>query len=275
MTSHIQIPRPLSSVLLRGLWIALAILWLDRGSQGAETFSESFLNKRHNQVMLSVMGDVRFIEPTDGGLHIHVTPPATENTGFKYTPQLIGDFVITVKASLLEVPKPLPGHGTGIAISIEDGHTHGASIQRVVFSDNRQSLVSHHFTINAGQHDHKSKETSFASKDVILQIERKGSRLIYRAADKGSELKEIDRADFTANPIPITLVYAQTGGAANEVQASIESLEITADELLRPGQRSKIAESKKIPILLVVALGIAAVATGAFLLRRKLPKADE
>jgi hypothetical protein len=264
-----------SAVLVRVVWITLAALWLARGSLGAETFSESFLNKRHNQAMLSVIGDGRFIEPTDDGLEIHVQPPATENAGFKFVPQLIGDFVVTVKASLLDVPKPLPGHGTGIAISLEDGQTYGASIQRVVFSDNRQSLVSHHFTIDAGHYDHKSKETSFAPNNVTLQIERKGSRLIYRAAEKGGELQEIDQADFTANPIPITLVYAQTGGGPNEVRARIESFEITADELLRPGQRSKIADSKKVLILLVVALGIAAVATGAFLLRRKRPKPKE
>lgn len=223
---------------------------------------------------MSVVGDGRFIEPGNDGLQIHVRPPAADNTGIRYAPHLTGDFTVTVKASLVDVPKPLSGYGTGLAILIEDGISYGASLQRVVFPDNRQSLVSHHYTVTAGQYDHKAKETRFAPADIVLQIERKGSTLIYRAAGKEStNLQEIDRVTFTDGPISVTQVYAQTGGAANEVSVRIESIEITAEELLRPGQRSKIADSGRGPVLVAVLLGIGVLLTGVFLLRRRLPEA--
>lgn len=245
-------------------------------TSGADTVSESFLNKRHNQAIMSVVGDGRFIKPTNEGLQIRVQPPGVDNTGIRYAPQLIGDFTVTVKASIVDVPKPSSGYGTGVAILIEDGLSYGASLQRVVFPDNRQSLVSHHYAVSAGQYDHQAKETRFGSTDVTLQIERKGATLIYRAAEKGgSNLQEIDRVKFTAAPILVTQVYAQTGGAANEVQARIESIDITAEELLRPGLRSKVADSKQGPVLLGVLLGVGILSTAIILLRRKRPKADQ
>lgn len=240
---------------------------------GADTVSESFLQKHHNQAIMSVVGESKFIEPTDEGLQIRIKPPGIDNTGIRYAPQLIGDFTITVKASLVDVRKPSSGYGTGIAILIEDGLSYGASLQRVVFSDSRQSLVSHHYTVDAGKYDHHAKPRKFEPTDVILQMERKGATLIYRAAGKGSsELQEIDRVKFTDRPIPVTQVYAQTGGAANEVCVRLESIEITADELLRPGQRSKTADSKRGPILVLVLLGAGVLLTGIILLRRRRPE---
>ncbi|MEI7699381.1 MAG: hypothetical protein WCK86_06280 [Planctomycetia bacterium] len=240
---------------------------------GADTVSESFLHRHHNQAIMSVVGESKFIEPTDAGLQIRIKPPGVDNTGIRYAPQLIGDFTITVRASLVNVRKPSSGYGTGIAILIEDGLSYGASLQRVVFPDHRQCLVSHHYTVDAGKYDHQAKEKKFGSTDVILQIERKGANLIYRAAEKGSsELQELDRVKFTDRPIPVTQVYAQTGGAANEVCVRIESIEIIAEELLRPGQRSKTADSKKGPVLILVLLGAGILFTGITLLRRRRPE---
>lgn len=241
---------------------------------GADTVSESFLHKHHNQAIMSVVGESKFIEPTDEGLQIRIKPPGVDNTGIRYVPQLIGDFTITVKASLVNVPKPSSGYGTGIAILIEDGLSSGASLQRVVFPDSRQSLVAHHYTVDAGKYDHQAKTRKFQPTDVVLQMERQGATLIYRAAEKdSSELQEIDRVKFTDRPISVTQVYVQTGGSANDVCVRLESIEITAEELLRPGQRSKTADSRRGPILVLVLLGAGVLLTGIILLRRRTSEA--
>jgi hypothetical protein len=253
------------------LFVALG--WGGCGSQtldAAEEFSESFLNKRHNQAIMGVVGEARFLQPQEQGLQIHIKPPATDNTGIRYAPHLIGDFKVTVRASLVNVPKPSDGYGTGFTLLLEDGQSHGASLQRVVFPGQRQSVVSHHYTVVGGEHNHKAKETPMDAMDMILQVERKGSTLIYRASAKGTEaLQEIDRVEFTSNPIVVTQVYGQPGGAANEVVVRIEGVEITAAELLRPGQKSKVADKGRYPAVIAIATAFAAVATGLFLLRRR------
>jgi len=72
----------------------------------------------------------------------------------------------------------------------------------------------------------------------------------------------------------VTQVYGQAGGAANEVLVRIESVEITAAELLRPGQKSKVADRGRYPVIVAIALAVAAVATGLFLLRRRRSEPD-
>lgn len=237
---------------------------------GKDEFRESFLNSHHNQAVMSVVGEGRFIEPTTEGLKIDIKPPASDNTGVRYAPQLIGDFVVTVNATLLDVPSPSDGYGTGVTILLEDGHSWGASLQRVVMPGNSQILIAHHYTVSNGGYAHKAKTFPFEEKDVLLQIERHGSTLIYRAA-AGSERvpKEFHRIELTAGPILVTQVYAQTGGAANDVSVRLKDLTIVADELLRPGQRSKVAAMEHLPILLGALVCIAAIATGLFLVRRR------
>jgi len=94
----------------RGVLLLLVFVgWGVCGSQmlnAAEEFSESFLGKHHNQAMMGVVGDSQFLEPQDQGLQIHIKPPATDNTGVRYAPHLIGDFTVTVRASLVNMPQP-------------------------------------------------------------------------------------------------------------------------------------------------------------------------
>lgn len=247
--------------------------WGVCGSQmldAAEEFFESFLNKHHNQAIMGVVGEARFLQPQEQGLQVHIKPPATDNTGIRYAPHLIGDFTVTVRASLVNVPKPLEGYGTGFALLLEDGQSHGASLQRVVFPGERHGVVAHHYTVIGGEYDHRAKETALDATDVILQMERKGSTLIYRASAKGTEtLQEIDRVEFTSNPIVVTQVYGQPGGAANEVVVRIEGVEIAAAELLRPGQKSKVADKGRYLVIFAIGIAAAAVTTGLFLLRRR------
>ncbi|MCA9064208.1 MAG: hypothetical protein KDA96_14155 [Planctomycetaceae bacterium] len=240
-----------------------------------DQFSESFANQHHNQAVMGIVGDRNAIVPADQGLEIHIRPPATENAGIRYSPYLVGDFVVTVNCTLLETPVPSGGHGTGIALLLEDGQSRGASLQRVIMPGGRQFLITHHYTVVDSQYDHQAKQTTFDANEVTLQIERTGESLIYRAAAQGTtDLQELDRVSFTSKPLPVAQVYGQTGGAANEVNVRIDSIKIIADELLRPGQPSRVDDGTKTTIIGGVVLCLAAVATGLFLLRQRRKSAQ-
>ena len=61
------------------------------------------------------------------------------NTSFVRVPH-------TAAVSLLEVPTPASGQGTGISILLEDEKNHGASLQRVVMPGGDHVYISHNDT---------------------------------------------------------------------------------------------------------------------------------
>ncbi|MEJ7595688.1 MAG: DUF1583 domain-containing protein [Planctomycetaceae bacterium] len=234
----------------------------------ADQFSESFTGSHYNQAAFGVVGNAKCLVPEDAGLRITISPPDTENAGLRLPQQLIGDFVITASVSLLEVPKPAGGHGTGMTILLEDGIDRGASLQRVVMTDGRQVYVTHNYVVTDGKHEHKADIKTTTATSAVLQLERKGATLIYRVSeDAGKSFVELHSVNFTLNPIPMTQIYGQTGGAANPLSVRLESLTVEADELVRPGQKSKIQDRGKLLIIIVISLAV--LTTAILLIRRR------
>ncbi len=234
----------------------------------ADEFSESFTGSHYNQAAFGVVGNGKCLVPEDAGLRITISPPDTENSGLRLPQQLIGDFVITASVSMVEVSKPTSGHGTGITILLEDGVNRGASLQRVVMTDGRQVYVTHNYVVTEGKHDHKADIKVTEATSAILQLERKGATLNYRVSeDAGKSFVELHSVNFTTNSIAVTQIYGQTGGAANPLSVRLESLTVKADELVRPGQKSKILDRGKLPVIIFISLAV--LATVILLIRRR------
>ena len=231
-------------------------------SATADQLTESFREGRYDQVGLGSVGKSGSLTPGVDGLEIKISPPDTGNAGIQMPRQLNGDFVITADVELLEVPTPKSGFGTGVAILLEDGERYGASLQRVVMPDDTEVYVAHHYVVKNGVYEHHAEIFETKAKQVQLQVERKGRELFYRAAeDGGATFRDLHSTGFTGNSIRVTQLYGQTGGAANAVSVLLKGFTIEAEELLRPGQRSKLQDQRKFLLIGAVAAAVGACAT--------------
>lgn len=238
-------------------------------ANGTETLTLSFREKQFDRMTCAVVGDSSAVHPEPEGLRITVAPPNDGNCGIRIPQQLIGDFVITATVSLLDVPTPKAGHGTGITILVEDAESCGASLQRIVTDRGAQSIICHDFTVNAGQYDHHAKPVKAPDGKVTLQLERKSDQLHYRVStDAGATFSELHSVPFSSNPIRVMQVYGQPGGHPNPLSVQLHELTVVADQWVRPGQGTPNAPSR-IGLALIAVLVVAAAVTVLVILARR------
>lgn len=235
-----------------------------------DEINESFRDSRLNQMAFGVVGDRALMTPSTDGLRIASTSESQGNTGIAIPQEIHGDFEISAEATLQDFPVPADGYGTGLAILVENAMNHGASLQLVVMPDGAKTIVAHDFEIVNGEHQHHATAFPASSAQMTLKLQRRGDTLYYStSSDNGATFTELHHADFVATPIRVAQVYGQAGGESNIYDVLLHSLLVTADELVRPGQRPKLADRSRMTslILISVLLVLGAVITAWVVIR--------
>lgn len=241
------------------------------------TIEESFLNGQLNRMQFGVVGNNSMIEPETEGLRIKAAEPTDQNVGLQIPHLVHGDFEFSLDAVLNDTTAPTDGYGTGLAMLMEDGVRFGASLQLVVLPDGKPSIVTHHFKIVAGEHQHQAKTFPAVTSHAVLRLKRTGEKLIYQVStDAGTTFRDLHQIDFSDRPLRVTQAYAQAGGASNTFDVSFRSLRLTAEELVRPGQKPKSDSSRQlITVIIIGVLGVlGTLAAGIVILRNRRPAAE-
>ncbi len=227
-----------------------------------DEINESFRDSRLNQMAFGVVGDRDLMTPSKEGLRIASTKDSRGNTGISIPQEIHGDFEIIADATLQDFSVPANGYGTGLAILVENAVNHGASLQLVVMPNGTRTIVAHDFEIVNGEHQHHATTFPASSAQVILKLQRRGNTLYYSiSTDSGATFRELHHADFVATPIRVAQVYGQSGGEANAYDILLHSLTVTADELVRPGQRPQVADRSRMTSLILISVLLALVAS--------------
>ncbi|MEQ9406217.1 MAG: hypothetical protein RIK87_00770 [Fuerstiella sp.] len=248
------------NVCWRLRWL-LAILFPLPLTAGHE-FRESFVDGQFNQMAFAVVGNGELITASVEGLRITDAKGTGENTGLLIPYEVYGDFQFTVEVRLNELPAPDSGYGTGVALLMEDGDSHGGSLQLVRLpSKPAHTLVAHHFEIVAGEHQHRAETFAFISEKAVLQLQRAGSELRYRVStDGGRTFKQYFQTAFVSDPIRVVQVYGQAGGGHYPFDVTLQSVSLTADELARSGRPAKKADRGQLSAVIATGIGVIAVA---------------
>ncbi len=243
-----------------------------------DEIQESFRDSQLNQMAFGVVGDRALMQPSADGLRIASTADSRGNTGLQIPQEIYGDFQFDAEVRLNDFPVPKDGYGTGVAILLEDAVSHGASIQLVIVPSGKRTLVAHDFVIVAGQHQHRAQTFPMPSAEVSLRLERRGSTLHYSvSADHGVTFNQLHQTKFASTPIRVAQVYGQAGGENNVYDVVLQSVNLTADELVRPGQRPKTVNNSRLTtvVTIVCLLTLIAVIMVRLVLRNRRPAFDE
>lgn len=242
------------------------------------TIEESFLNSQFNRMQFGVVGDSSLINPAADGLRIEAAKPVANNVGLRIPHVVHGDFEYSVEVDIRDAHPPTEGYGTGVALLIENAISHGASLQLVRDPQGATKIVAHHFEIVDGEHKHEAKTFSAEKNSYVLKIQREGKSLHYLTSDdRGITFTKRHTIDFVDSPIPVTQVYAQAGGAENLFDVTLRALTLTADDLVRPGQRVAKNNSSKIATIIIVSvLGLlSAVVVAVMVVRGRASGSEE
>ncbi|GAB5441929.1 MAG: hypothetical protein Fues2KO_22780 [Fuerstiella sp.] len=242
------------------------------------TIEESFLNSQFNRMQFGVVGDSTLVNPAADGLRIKATKPIAHNVGLRIPHVVHGSFEYSVEVDIRDADPPTGGYGTGVALLIENGISHGASLQLVRVPEGATTIVAHHFEIVDGEHKHEAKTFNVEKNSYVLKLQRQGKSLHYLISDdRGITFTKRHTIDFVDSPLPVTQVYAQAGGAENLFDVTLRALNLTADELVRPGQRVAKNNSSKIATIIIVSvLGLlTAVVVGVIVVRGRASGPEE
>lgn len=221
----------------------------------AEEYRADFRDGRFDKRVLKTTGPAKYLEPSDDGLHITIPDePDAENSGVQFPMHLVGDCTLQATIEIVEIPQPDSGYGTGVALLLEDGIDHGASLQRIRTTEGGEVYIAHNFVIDAqGEYQHEGQAFPAGSPHAILRMKREKKSLIYEVSeDNGKSYQELRRIDFSDRPLRAVQVYGQTGGEPNAVTVVLKDLQVSADSMVRTGQTP--TETREIVWWQVVAL---------------------
>jgi hypothetical protein len=214
-----------------------------------------FRNKCLDSDGLDVVGARDCVLPEEKGLKVTIPLGRTDaNTGVSLKKQVVGDFEITASFEVLDAPLPKTGHGVGVALFLDDGISHGASLQSVRTPGNTRVFVVHHYERSAGgEMKHASKTYPTTSESGSLRVTRRGSTLTYWVAEGDSrDFRELESVQWSTEAVKILQMYAQVGGATNAVTARFPEWDVRAESLLEPNL--VVTSSRRDPVTWLVVL---------------------
>ncbi|MGO8750793.1 MAG: DUF1583 domain-containing protein [Thermoguttaceae bacterium] len=108
-----------------------------------------------------------------------------------------------------------------------------------------KDFVTNHWLRTAdGKTHHLTKAFPTEAKSGSLLITRKGAQITFWTADAGSDhFRELESAEFTAQPVRVVRIYGQPGRAPSTVTVRFLDLVLRAESLLAPNQRTPASRS--------------------------------
>jgi hypothetical protein len=220
--------------------VVLAVLFLASAPsvEASEEFTQRFDPGRVNTRILRFIGPAKSgaITETDQGLLIRLpdkTQGATQ-AGIATRFGIQGDFEITVRYELVDVPTPEKGFGTGVVIHLarpEKSQTL-AGLGRRKRQDGSEMFNANVLVNVDGQP--KSNQTFLEARAECggLRLVRKGTMLRFLVADGNDEdFRELRQVEFDTEPVKSVLVLGDTGNSDAATSIRIKSFSIQAGTL--------------------------------------------
>lgn len=247
--------------------VLLLVLGSLAGRADGDELAQSFKDGQFDERTLRTIGPSDQIFRDPEGLRIALEREAgkSSRTGVSFPLQVVGDCALQAAIHVVALPQPAGGYGTGAALLLEDGVSHGASLQRVKMPNGKEHFVAHKFVKDAdGEYKHEARTFPTSEVEVVLRMERHGSQLAYFVSeDRGQTFRKLTQFPFTAEPLKVAQVYCQSGGEPNTVELTIQDFRVEGEAFVRPGQK---APRRNAPAQwLVVALFIAIPVVGGVL----------
>ena len=250
--------------VLRLLSLCIAPLACAAGQSDAPAIHYDFTARRFDVERLQVIGDQRFLNLYNDGLRIVLPKDAPdEKAGAASNQQLVGDWEISARYKLLDVPQPKDGYGAGAALLVEDGERYGASLQRVRTPNGDNVFIAHYYARNdQNEYDHRSESFPTDCTRGTLKLVREGDLVRYLVAENdAATVRELFSTRLTSAPIKRVEIFAQSGGAANAAAITWIDLELRAESVLEPGQSTTQQKTSLLKWIVILVL-LAAVGTG-------------
>ena len=176
------------------------------------------------------------IEP--GGLRITV-PDGSDAHYFAADARIRvkGDFRITARYVILDMPPPQGGFGPGVSLWVEDAQGERAAVERRL-----REREGHVFAGYRGRcqedgtylHSAPFHETSSEAMSGWMRLARVGKEIRYQVAGPHVQrFTQIHEEEFTEDEVARVRVVVQTGGSPTAVDAVCSYLDVQAEELVK------------------------------------------
>ena len=148
-----------------------------------------------------------------------------------------GDFRITARYVILNMPPPQGGFGSGVSLWVEDAQGERAAVER-----RHREREGHVFGSYRGRcqqdgtylHSAPLRETSSEALSGWLRLARVGKEIRYQVAGPHVErFTQIHEEEFTDDEVVRVRVVVQTGGSSTGVDAICSYFDVQAEEVVK------------------------------------------
>jgi hypothetical protein len=148
-----------------------------------------------------------------------------------------GDFRITARYTILDIPRPQAGFGPGVSLWVEDAQGERAGAER-----RHREREGHVFGSYRGRpqrddtyrHSAPFRQTSSDALSGWLRLARVGDQIHYQIAGPHVErFVEIHQEDFTDADLERLRLVVQTGGSPTAIDAVWNYFDVQAEELVK------------------------------------------
>ena len=152
-----------------------------------------------------------------------------------------GDFRVTARYTILDMPRPTSGLGAGVTVTLEEAQGEHAGMTRRhrqreghVFGSYRGRPQPDGTVRHSTRHSAPLSETSSEASGGWLRLTRVGTKIRYQVADPNAErFRDIHEEDFTDDEVIRVRLVMQTGGSPTAVDMVWSCFDVQAEKIVK------------------------------------------